>query len=257
MRKIVLSFDDARSDFYTRAFPILKNYNLPASLNVISGYVNGKAKISFPSSATGMTVEQVVECQHSGLVEIACHGANHQNTRRDVELNIEELIAMGIDVSSIGFASPQSEITEVNLNNEGIGDLLNESKLSYVRSGIQIRREGFLYILLSLLDRYFHRKELYWILNKRNIFNCVKTIIPSAAVFSHTTCEQLQSFIEKMPDENCIIFMFHSILDTIDDGYGKDRYYWDVTRFEKICSWISKNEDVNVCTTKEIVLGSK
>jgi hypothetical protein len=39
MKTIILSFDDARRDFYTRALPIIKKYNLTATLNVISDFI--------------------------------------------------------------------------------------------------------------------------------------------------------------------------------------------------------------------------
>ena len=39
MKTIILSFNDARRDFYTRALPIIKKYNLTATLNVISDFI--------------------------------------------------------------------------------------------------------------------------------------------------------------------------------------------------------------------------
>ena len=252
MKTVVLSFDDARSDFYTRVFPVLKQYHLPATLNVISGYVSGSTDISFPSASKGMTVEQLVECQQSSLVEIACHGATHNNTRVDVENNIIELKGMGVDVTDIGFASPNSVITISNLNNDGIGDLLNEGKLSYVRSGIQIRREGLFYSAFSLIDRYIHSKTLFWKLNRKNIILDKPCVLPSVAVFSYTTISQIQHLIQQMPHETNTILMFHSVLTPEEEGYGKDRYYWDRDCFVKFCEWIANNRDITVCTTKAL-----
>lgn len=253
MKTVVLSFDDARSDFYDRVFPVLKRYGIPATLNVISGYVNGNAEVSFPSAAKGMTVDEVVESQQSGLVEIACHGATHVNTRVDVENNIKELVDMGVDVTDIGFASPNSVITISTLNKEGIGDLLNEGKLLYVRSGIQIRREGVLYSALSLIDRYIHNRHLFWRLNKNNVFDNTPSVIPSVAVFSHTSFDQIRHLIQRMPQESNVILMFHSILAQGDDGYGKDRYYWDLKKFESLCSYLNTQKDISICKTSDLL----
>jgi len=38
---IALTFDDGHYDFYTNAWPILKKYNVPASLYITTGFVDG------------------------------------------------------------------------------------------------------------------------------------------------------------------------------------------------------------------------
>lgn len=90
-----------------------------------------------------MTAEQVKECYFNN-VEIACHGSNHINTKADLLRNVEELEDMGIDVKNIGFASPHSTLTLNNRNENGIWSLVEEGVIKYVRSGIQIRREGII-----------------------------------------------------------------------------------------------------------------
>ena len=152
MKKIVLSFDDSREDFYTRVFPLLKKYNTPATLNVISGFVNGTAKMNMPSADNkAMMSSQVVECQQSGLVEIACHGAVHDNTKEGVLRNIEDMKAWGVNVEGIGFASPTSILTKKNIHTTGIDSLVEEGTLSYVRSGIRTRREGLMYSAFTFI----------------------------------------------------------------------------------------------------------
>ena len=50
MKNIVLSFDDAREDFYTRAYPVLQEKGIKATLNVTSGFILYPEKFScFPS----------------------------------------------------------------------------------------------------------------------------------------------------------------------------------------------------------------
>ena len=55
---------------------------------------------------TGGSIKDLQECHKSGLVEGACHGATHKNTREDVEQNIIDLRKIGINESVFGFASP-------------------------------------------------------------------------------------------------------------------------------------------------------
>ena len=123
-----MSFDDAREDFYTRAYPLLQEKNLTATLNVTSGFVLFPEKFTqFRSSDNcAMTPENVVECQNNGI-EIALHGSMHLNTKQDVLQNIEELKSMGVSVNNIGFASPCSHITFENKNDDGIWDLINKN----------------------------------------------------------------------------------------------------------------------------------
>lgn len=259
MKTIVLSFDDARCDFYTRAFPILKKYRIPSTLNVITNYLGDMGKehlISFPSSRFGMTKENLLECYESGLIEVACHGANHLNTKEDVLDNITALRGIGINEPVFGFASPNSVLTENNKNETGIWGLVKEGKLQYIRSGIQIRREGYLYSALSLIDRYLHSDFIFFYLNQRNIIinydTLNKHIIPSIAVFSYTRRHQMESLIRKQKDSTAIILMFHSVLRPGDEGYGTDRYYWDEKEFEAFCSFIKQQKDVHVCMTKDL-----
>lgn len=258
MKTIVLSFDDARSDFYSRAFPILKQYGIPSTLNVITrymsdmpGHVNREGK-----HYVGGSVKELQDCYKSGLVEIACHGANHLNTMDDVEQNIADLRHIGIDEPIFGFASPGCGITEQNKNEHGIWDLVEEGKLLYVRSGISIRREGWFYSILSFMDRYVHSPKLFQYLNKRNIItdktNLNKRVLPSVTIFSYTQLPQIKYLIERMPDSSATILMLHSILRKGDELYGYDRYCWDEAMFESLCAYLKSQSDIRICMTKEL-----
>ena len=88
-KQVVFSFDDARADTYTNAYPILEKYGFSFTLNVTSDFVlHPKQYHCFTSSNNmSMTVEQLIECQKNGI-EIACHGHTHQNTATDVLDNI-------------------------------------------------------------------------------------------------------------------------------------------------------------------------
>lgn len=254
MKKVVLSFDDSREDFYTRVFPLLKKYSIPATLNVISGFVNGDVGMNMPSANNNaMTIGQVVECQQSGLVEIACHGAIHDNTKEGVLRNIEDMKAWGVNVKGIGFASPTSFLTRENIHETGIDVLVEQGVLSYVRSGIRTRQEGLVYSAFTWLDSKIHNNGLFYRLNKRCIISKpLPSILPSIAVNYYHTLSQVKNLIVKMRDGEAMILNFHSVLQKNDAGFGKDKFYWEEGKFENLLKELDSNMSVKVCTTKDL-----
>ena len=254
MKKIVLSFDDGRLDTYTNAYRILNKYGMKCTVNVVTDFITNEENYACFNSARNksMSVEQVCELEKNGI-EIACHGHTHKNSKEDVLDNIEALGQMGIDTSVIGFASPRSEITEQNTC--GVGELLEENTLLYVRSGIQVRREGLFYAFISYMERIAHSKHLFYFLNKRNIIIGKENakILPSVAITKHTTVKQISYMIDKMQDGEAVILMFHSVLSKNEDGYGADNWYFDMEKFEQLCELLNKPH-ICVSTTRELVL---
>lgn len=257
MKTIVLSFDDARSDFYSRAFPIMRQYGIPSTLNVITKYLSDEPGYkNILKHGEGITTKALRECHKSGLVEIACHGANHKNNKRDIEKNIIELRRLGINEPVFGFASPGCGITEQNKNDNGVWNLVERGELLYVRSGMQIRRENYVYIALSFLDRYIHSSWLYAYLNRRNIItqkeHLNEHILPAITIYSYTKLSQIKYLIGHMPDSSTAILMLHSILRKGDEGYGYDRFCWDADLFESLCVWLIAQDDIQLCMTKDL-----
>jgi len=67
-KPIAITFDDGYEDFYTVAFPILKKYQVKATIYVIVDFLD------YPNY---MTREQLDEIANSNLVEIGSHTSNH------------------------------------------------------------------------------------------------------------------------------------------------------------------------------------
>lgn len=254
MKRVVFSFDDGRLDTYSLAYPILKKYKMTFTFNICTDFVENPDKYNCFRSADNksVSVDNLIEMQQNG-VEIACHGHLHLNTKDDVLNNISALERMGIDVREIGFASPNSAIDIKNKSE--VLDLVDEGKLSYVRSGIQVRREGLIYTVLSLAERKLHSPLLFYHLNKRCIIKKEKpNVLLSVGIHKGVTVKELLKFIDKMKDDDAIIFMFHSILNKTDIGYGLDNWFFDAERFDQLCKSLSENSNVTVCNTKDLFL---
>lgn len=109
-KTVALTFDDGTQDFYDTALPLLKKYNIRATLYANPG---------FDGTNERMTHTMIREISESGLVEIAAHTMLHINlTKVEAEEVHEEVFASkavleyitGIPVLS--FAYPFGEYTD-------------------------------------------------------------------------------------------------------------------------------------------------
>lgn len=94
---VVLTFDDGFSDFHTKAFPLLKELSLPATLFVSTGFVEGKShnplSIPLPDNIEPVSWQMLKEMHDSGFVTIGAHSHSHreftgmspQEVRNDLE----------------------------------------------------------------------------------------------------------------------------------------------------------------------------
>lgn len=71
-KSVLLTFDDGYEDFYTNAFPILKEFGLKATVFVVTGFAGSEPTryLSWP---------QIRELDASSLVTIASHTIGHTN----------------------------------------------------------------------------------------------------------------------------------------------------------------------------------
>ena len=72
-KAVLLTFDDGFESFYTRVFPVLKEFNIPAVEALIGTWMDGADKPDVPGVKPVLNWRQVKELQASGLVEIASH----------------------------------------------------------------------------------------------------------------------------------------------------------------------------------------
>ncbi len=254
MKYIVLSFDDGRKDFYTNAFRILKKYALTATLNVITDFVGRTDLNAFESGNNEAVTWDEISEMHEYGIEIANHSANHSNEIDQITKGVDK-IKRQLGINNVGFASPNSEINEKNIAK--YKDNSFENTIAYIRSGNQIRRDGKL--ITYMLSKLTKSPWFYYLYNKRNFINIMHSrreaergFYPSITCNRDNSIRQLKYLIEKLPDNNAAIIMFHSILKKDDAGWGKDRWFNSVGDFSEICKYLSGQSDVKVITNMEL-----
>lgn len=71
-KPIILTFDDGYADFYTQAWPLLKKYNLKATIYISTGFLNDEKQ-------RYLTWTQLKELDQSPLITVGNHTINHIN----------------------------------------------------------------------------------------------------------------------------------------------------------------------------------
>lgn len=254
MKTIVFSFDDGRLDTFSTAIPIIKYYQLSATINITTDYIDHPENYKDGSfkNRTPMSKAEVLALAEYGY-EIAGHGHQHKNTVDDINQGIAVLKQWGIDMNGCGFASPYSFLKEdqwEELRKNGL-----DPDVAYIRSGIQVRREGFLYSAMYYIMEMTGAKWLYYQLNKHLIIRKAnsKGFYYGVTITGKTTPDQILYLIDHMKNGSGVILIFHSILTHEDDGYSKDRWGWNQEKFKALCAKLKSNNSVVVRTTKEFV----
>lgn len=249
MKTIVLSFDDGRFDTYEYAFKAMKEYEIPGSVYVTTGFVfdNTTNENLNIKSKHSLTPNNIIELYKSGW-EVGCHGRNHTNQRKDLLDNIRDLEKIGINTKKIGFASPFSEITMSN--NPFLKELKN-GILLYVRSGIQTRRENIIYVVLSLVNSLVHSDKIYCRLNRKCVIHSPNNYYLSVGIKKNDTIHEIMALIEnEVKDDDALVLNFHSILPYDHEEYGVDKWTFELDKFKKLL-YLLYDKNINFMTLKD------
>lgn len=256
MKTVIFSFDDGRLDQYEYAFGILREYGFPATINVVSEFVSNPEKFgTFKTFGNkSLSWENLKRMNLEGKWEIACHGANHKNTVDDILKWKNDMNIMNNDWDKkVGFASPGSYLCDENKRE--IYNLLDNNELLYIRSGKRIRREGLGFILLTLFNRLFKNPMLFSWLNKDCIIREESKFMLSIGITKYDTPKELIFFLNNMPDETAVVFMFHSIVPKAVSKMAQDVWYWKAEDLNTLCKYIFEhNTEYRVITNKAWVI---
>lgn len=255
MKYVVLSFDDGRKDFYQYALPILKKYNLTATLNVIADYIGREDLPNFATAGHAcMNRSEILESKKWGI-EIANHATDHSNRVEAILDGQEKLNYLLGREECLGFASPASYICRENFST--YQSLCTKKRIAYLRSGNQIRRDGKFYMLLYLLYRLTKFSRLFYWYNLRNYIDLdkkeyIQEIFPSVTCSIETAKKDIVSLINNMKDNHALILMFHSILPKTSPNWLADKWCNSTDDFEDICSFLANDADIRVVTNMQL-----
>lgn len=115
-KRVVITFDDGYRDFYTTAYPILREYGFTATVFIVTGKTSDQ-RLSFKESEC-LTWDEVRELQSMGI-SIGSHTVSHLELKRmsesdiDYEINrskqtIEDKIGHQVESFSYPFAFPEA-----------------------------------------------------------------------------------------------------------------------------------------------------
>ena len=109
-RTIALTFDDGFQSVYTDAFPVLREFRVPATIFLATAYLDSTAPFPFdtwgldhrdalpPAAYRPLTIEQCREMPDSGLIDLGAHTHTHRDMRgrperfrEDVQISVDFL----------------------------------------------------------------------------------------------------------------------------------------------------------------------
>lgn len=253
---VSLSFDDARGDNLKAFEEILFPRNIPVTLNVTTGYVDGSCHAdSIPCSKPPMGREDILYLAENPLVEIALHGDKHLNTPEDILLGKAKTIDwLGLTGHPLlGFASPKSKLTPRTWEGSEYGAV--RSEVLYLRTTYRITNFKAVRTLSRKIGRIFHIPALFVIAyrNTEMAFRD-KKIIYSVSVLKDTTVEQVCALVNDcIRRSNAVTLNFHSIIDNCTE---EDAWSWETQKLERLCSFLQEKQNqgsLHLCTTKELL----
>jgi len=170
-KRVVITFDDGLRDFYTTAYPILKEYNFSATMFLPTGFISDKA--TKQAGKDCMTWSEVRELRLNGI-RFGSHTVSHpqlrllaareiaEETGRSKQI-IEDKIGSPVTSFSYPFAFPQAD----GAFTQGLRDILEkhgyQNGVSTVIGTAQARHDRFFLPRLpvnSFDDLLFFRAKL-------------------------------------------------------------------------------------------------
>jgi len=91
-KTVVLTFDDGYEDNCSNVLPILKRYNFPATIFLVSGLIGQKAGDSQKIVLNMLTWMQIKEMYQSGLIDFQPHSLTHKKLNRIDSVSAEQEI---------------------------------------------------------------------------------------------------------------------------------------------------------------------
>ena len=231
---VTISLDDGRRDTFDWACTLLKRYEIPATVNVVTQYVReGRLDETLPEPP--MSVEQVRLLAEDPLFEIAAHGHAHHNDWEDIALGRMELLewlAMPPE-TSLGFASPGSGMTGVFIRENQVR--LRECGFRYVRTGLSIQTRPVWRLLARKAARIVHSRHLFAAAYADTLQSDMRDMtVYAVPVLRDTRLRQLLYLVDRAIErQQCCTLLFHSIVPR-GERVVCPVWSWEAERFEAL-----------------------
>ncbi len=147
---VSLTFDDGYSNFLANALPILKKYNAPATLAVVTGLTGSKelahfdnwakknvAKVSWDSWRL-LNWKEIEECVSSGLVTLGSHSHTHVKASECTLNQIQDEVGISAEILQRRFGNEHSSIYAYPFGNSILGHVSKGYENAVRSSGFKI-----------------------------------------------------------------------------------------------------------------------
>ena len=239
---INFSFDDGRIDNYTIAYPILKEFGLPATFNITTGFISRELVSKGLTLADPMTEDMVKEIGNDEKMELAGHGHLHRNSLEDISDGITHLRTMSRE-SEFGFASPGSGL-QIPFYHSSKAEF-NAMNIVYIRTSLRYKTNSLIKLFVRRVCRVIHLPFLYsysysdTLLGKEDC-----DVLYSVPVVSTITVKEIKALINRAAKEKkALILMMHSI---VPDRQIRDLCDFEESKFREICKYLKEMEDAGV-----------
>lgn len=232
MIKVAISFDDGRKDNYRIAEEILKPLQISATFNITTAFILNEATIK-PCDNAALSKAEVMELSKNSLFEIAGHGHEHQSSKKNLILGIDNLRNWCCTANITGIASPNSKLDERSIKLDF--DIYKKHGVNYIRVGSRIKTYVFIKKWARRLNRVIKNKTLfYWIYKETLLNENDDFILYSIPILEDVSYREIVYLIERAIYRNkSLILMFHSIVKP-GENYYKERWSWDYNKFYKL-----------------------
>ena len=249
---VSFSFDDGRGDNTVAADKILVPANIPFTLNITTGYLDGSCPTNqLPTNKAPMTIQDLQRFAAMPQVEVALHGDRHLNTADDILIARKKICGwLSLDAKSVfGFASPGSKMNIDEFQSEMNSGL--REQIAYLRISLRITTKKTLRVVCRKAARVIHLPFLYKVAYHDTVMiECSGKVLYSVPIMGDVTVKQVLSIIRNtIKRRGALILMFHSIEP---QPAKTDHWSWSESNMNTLCSAIvgfEKQGLLKTCTT--------